>query len=84
MDEAAGVGDATRQVTLLHKQCACLHVTVTGTPGDEKGKEVEGSYRKPDHVLVGNGRVSIRGIRNTSPVLSVLHIPCWVHPECDC
>ena len=28
---------------------------VTGTPVDEKGKEVEGSYGKPDHVLVGNG-----------------------------
>ena len=30
-------------------------MTVTGTPADEKGKEVEGSYGKPDHVLVGNG-----------------------------
>ena len=31
-------------------------VEVTGTPADEKGKEVEGSYGKIDHVIVGTGK----------------------------
>ena len=36
-----------------------------GTPADEKGKEVETSYRKPDHVLVGNGRSARRRLTIT-------------------
>ena len=54
MDEAAGVGPRIRSRDYVNS----VHVnmlTVTGTPADEKGKEVEASYRKPDHVLVGNG-----------------------------
>ena len=34
-------------------------MTVTGTPTDEKGKEVEDSYEKLDHVLVGNGKKAV-------------------------
>ena len=38
-------------------------MTVTGTPVDGKGKEVEGSYGKLDHVLVGNGRSKKAALR---------------------
>ena len=35
--------------------CHVYPVAVTGTPADEKRKEVEGLYGKVDHVLVGSG-----------------------------
>jgi hypothetical protein len=58
VNEAGGVlellEDATRCIR-SRDYVQIYPVTVTGTPTDKKGKEVEGSYGKADHVLVGNG-----------------------------
>ena len=64
--------NAAHQVMWLHKQCTCLHHTCDGNgdPSRRKGKEVKGSYRKPDHVLVGNGTHELLSLQRRNTCLN--------------